>query len=58
VIKWLTEKNKKIKYELWQIDMKLGEIFRNYPSKIFSITNKELISSLEKRKVDILRLDG
>jgi hypothetical protein len=58
VIKWLTEKKKKIKSELWQIDMKLGEIFRNYPSQIFSITDKELISSLEKRKVDILRLDG
>jgi hypothetical protein len=58
VIKWLTGKKKKIKSEIWQIDMKLGEIFRNYPSQIFSITNKELISSLEKRKMDILRLDG
>jgi hypothetical protein len=37
--------------------MKLGEIFRNFPSQLFSITDKELISSLEKRKVDILRLD-
>lgn len=55
VASWQKEKRKKIQAEYRDLEQNLTDVFQRYPSQIFTPEDKELIMSLEKRKVEILK---
>jgi hypothetical protein len=57
VIKWKKEKRLKLKVELCDLEQKIEDIYFSCPSQFFSKEDKDLISSYELRRNEILRLE-